>query len=98
MGTNVLPCVTHRDEVVLTRLRIGHTLLTHFFKLKSQPPAEYALCHCPLTVNHLLFECVDTALARDYLYKLTTIKEVFNDISFETLLDFMTEVQLFDKI
>ena len=31
VGTNILPCLTRRDEVVLTRLCVGHTFLTHCF-------------------------------------------------------------------
>ena len=30
--------------------------------------------------------------------RVTTLKELFNDISCETVLDFLREVQLFDKI
>ena len=46
---------------------------------------ECVPCQCPLTVKHLLLECVDTELARDHLYKETTLKEVFNDKSCETV-------------
>ena len=30
VGINILPCLTRRDEVVLTRLRIGHTFIFIF--------------------------------------------------------------------
>ena len=65
--------------------------VTHwvFFNLlKSEPRPECVPCQCPLTVKRLLLEFVDTALARDHCYKVTTLKEVFNDISCETMVDF----------
>ena len=78
--------MTRTDDVVLILLRIDHTFLTHwvFFLLKSEPRPECVPCQCPLTVKRLLLECVDTGLARDHFYKVTTLKDVFNDISCET--------------
>ena len=32
-----IQCETRRDEVVLTRLRIGHSRLTHSFLMKREP-------------------------------------------------------------
>ncbi|XP_023220583.1 uncharacterized protein LOC111622440 [Centruroides sculpturatus] len=46
-----------RSEVIITRLRIGHTRLTHQYLLKGdeQPVCQY--CNCPLTVKHILLDC-----------------------------------------
>ena len=51
-------CLSHRDTVLLNRLRIGHTRLTHSFLLSGDLP-ECGTCQCPLTVKHILVECVD---------------------------------------
>ena len=50
------------------------------------------------TVKHLLLDRVDKALTRDHYYQVTTFQEVFNDISCETIRDFLTKVQQFYKI
>ncbi|XP_023210249.1 uncharacterized protein LOC111613159 [Centruroides sculpturatus] len=46
-----------RSEVILSRLRIGHTRLTHqyFLKGEDQPVCEY--CNCFLSVKHVLCNC-----------------------------------------
>ncbi|XP_023227710.1 uncharacterized protein LOC111628199 [Centruroides sculpturatus] len=46
-----------RSEVIFTRLRIGHTRLTHQYFLKSnkQPACQY--CNCSLTIKHILLDC-----------------------------------------
>lgn len=55
-----LPLPSNRKEqVVLSRLRIGHTRLTHqhLFEGRNTAPPECIMCNLPMTVNHILFEC-----------------------------------------
>jgi len=51
-------CLSRRDSVLLNRLRIGHTRLTHSFLLSDDDLPECRTCQCPLTVKHILVECV----------------------------------------
>ena len=46
-----------RDEVVLSRLRLGHSYLTHSYLLKGEPPPESVTCNCRLTISHILVDC-----------------------------------------
>ena len=46
-----------REEVVLCRLRLGHTRLTHSFIIDRDLRPECADCDCYLTVRHILLEC-----------------------------------------
>ena len=46
-----------REEVVLSRLHIGHTRLTHRFLMEKLPQPHCEDCIVPLTVRHLLVEC-----------------------------------------
>ena len=53
-------CTTRKDEVIINRYRIGHTGLTHSFKMEKRPHPP--LCdQCEggheLTVKHILIEC-----------------------------------------
>jgi len=51
------PCraTCRRDEVVLTKCRIGHTRLTHSHLMEKEPPPECINpCQCPMTVKHIL--------------------------------------------
>ena len=47
-----------REEIVLCRLRLGHTRLTHSFLLDREPRPECAHCNCYLSVRHLLIDCI----------------------------------------
>lgn len=42
---------------ILTRLRIGHTYLTHGHYAKKEDPAICRTCSEPITVSHILIEC-----------------------------------------
>jgi len=52
-------CLSHLDSVLLNRLRIGHTRLTHSSLLSGNDLPECGTCQCPSTVKHILVECVD---------------------------------------
>lgn len=53
-----------RQETALTRLRIGHTRLTHGHLLTGTPPPYCDDCVVPLTVEHILVECPTYATGR----------------------------------
>ena len=46
-----------KHQIILTRLRIGHTLLTHRYLMESGRPPYCGDCLVPLTVRHILAEC-----------------------------------------
>ena len=48
-----------RDEVVLSRLRLGHSYLTHSYLLKGEPPPECVTCKYRLTISHILVDCIE---------------------------------------
>jgi hypothetical protein len=48
---------TRSDKVILTRLRIGHTRLTHGILLRAEDAAICAHCDSPLSVVHILINC-----------------------------------------
>ena len=48
--------LSRRDVVIIHRLRISHTRLTHGYLLSGTDQPECSACHCPLTVKHILIE------------------------------------------
>ena len=57
-----------REDVILTRLRIGHSRLTHKHYLLGEDFPECIPCDCRLTIKHVLIECIDTAdIRKQYL-------------------------------
>ena len=48
---------SRRDEVVIARLRVGHTRLTHSGVIRSSTHDRCTSCDLPLTVVHVLLRC-----------------------------------------
>ncbi len=60
---------TCREEVVLARIRLGHTYLTHSYLLNREDQPECVGCACPLTVQHIMSDCVEFADIRNLLFR-----------------------------
>ena len=90
--------VTRHEEVVITRLRIGHTRLTHSYLLNREAAPECVPCFADLTVAHLILHCVDVAPIRDKYFKVTTMKDLFDKVPVTTIFNFLREVNLFSKV
>ena len=89
---------SRREEIVLTRLRIGHSRLTHSHLMKREPPPECVSCQCELTIEHILIDCVEFTNIRAKYYDVPDLKTLFDTISPEEIFDFLKEIGLFYKI
>jgi hypothetical protein len=99
-----------RAEIVLCRLRIGHTWITHHH-LMEKTPAPYCLdCIVPLTVIHIIAECPTWDQQRfqhfpharqldpDARIKLMIAESPPEPYSTEPLLRYLTDILLLSKI
>jgi len=82
-------CLLRRDTVLLNRLRIGHTRLTHSFLILGDDLAECGTCQWPLTVKHILVECVDLNDVRNKHFVASSIKDLFDNIEAHKIIDFI---------
>lgn len=57
VGPRMFVAQTRRWETVVTRLRIGHSRLTHVHLMEGNPQPYCDDCLVPLTIRHLLVEC-----------------------------------------
>ena len=87
-----------KEEVVLARLRIGHTYLTHVHLLKKEDRPQCVFCDEPYTVKHLLLECADLLLIRQRYYSVDTMAQLFNTVSYDKILGFLKETGIDSKI
>ena len=72
-----------KTSIILTRLRIGHTLLTHGFLMDQSHPPYCNDCLVPLTVKHFMAECpsysAQVFLQTRNLSTLDTFREILVD-------------------
>ena len=91
------PLTRRRDDLVLTRARIGHTYLTHAYLLRGEAMPRCVPCDCALTVKHILVYCVDYDHIRQRYYDVLDIKTLFQSVSSSLILNFLREANLFKQ-
>ena len=79
---------SRKEEVILSRLRIGHTSFPHSDILRREDPPECTTCQEIYSVRHVLIDCID----------LGYMKALFDTVSVDIILSFVKEINLFSKI
>ncbi|KAF0684427.1 RNase H domain-containing protein [Aphis craccivora] len=49
--------LTRHEEIMIPRLRIGRTRITHSYLMRRELKPRCETCNCELTVNHIFLEC-----------------------------------------
>ena len=93
-----VPKLSRREEIVLARLRIGHTRLIHSCLLKREERPYCIGCDTPFTVRHFLLDCADFNRERHFLFQVNNLKDLFKDVSVENILSFLKNIDIFNKI
>ena len=89
---------SRKEEVVLSRLRIGHTYFSHSYILRQEDPPECTACQEIYSVRHVLIDCIDLGLIRPRFYTVPDMKTLVDTVSVDRILSFVKEVDLFTKI
>lgn len=90
-----------KEQRILSRLRVGHTKITHAHYLGSARDApECEVCLCRLTVEHLLVSCPIYDNYRNDVNLPASVRDILSNDSNteEQLLLFLKNSQLIDKI
>ena len=83
-----------KEEVVLARLRLGHTRVTHSYFLQGEEQLHCAGCDAPFTVQiHL--ECGDFAQVRNNCFHVLNMKQLFKDIHIDSIMTFLRQKKIF---
>jgi ribonuclease HI len=81
-----------RDEILIHRLRIGHTYLTHGHLVRAEPPPTCTVCQTELTVEHILLRCSSLSNIRAKFFNVSSLSELFSQVLSHTIIEFLKEV------
>jgi len=89
-----------RDEIIIHKLRIGHTYLTHVHLLQGETPPRCLAYQVDLTVEHVLLHCVSFTNAHYncFCVTLTSMSELFSKVTSRSIIDFIKETGFYRKI
>ena len=93
-----IPRLSRKEDVVMTRLRMGHTRLTHSYLLQREEQPVCIGCNEPLTVKHILVDCVDFSQTRNMFFRVNNLKQVFQDVPVDNIMLFLKMIRLYNKI
>ena len=92
---------SRQEEKVLTRLRTGHSKITHEYLIKKSNPPVCQSCHCDLTINHILTECPQNIrVLRTLSNTKSSIKDLLKDeeSSVRIVIKYLKKIHLFNLI
>jgi hypothetical protein len=89
---------SRHEELILARLRIGHSYVTNAYLLKNEDQPECVPCQSPLIIKHILIECTDFDLVRDTFYTVPDMKTLFDTVPPDRIISFIKEIGLYYKI
>ena len=87
--------LTRAEEVVITRLRIGHSKANKSHILTRGPPNTCHHCGHTLTIDHMLLECAVVQQTRDDHYIADSIKTLFETVDEACIVEYLREVGFF---
>ena len=89
---------SRREQVVISRLRIGHTRITHSFILKQESQPQCSTCQTTCTVKHILIECRTFAVIRKRFFKVNNLTDLFENVKIDDIPSFLRETELYDNL
>ena len=98
LGKNNIYWSLRREEVVLTRLRIGHTRLTHSYLLKREDQPFCISCNEPFTVKHFLIDCIEFSHIRRQFFQTNDLRYLFENVPTDNIFMFLKHINLLNKI
>ena len=87
-----------KEEVVMTRLRIGHSYITHSHLLKGEEAPHCIPCQKPYTIEHLLTNCLDLEQIRRKYYQETTLEKILTETNPDQIFKYLREAGIYQKI
>ncbi|CAH2001480.1 unnamed protein product [Acanthoscelides obtectus] len=93
--TTTLNLPSHRkNQVVISRMRFGHSLLTHQHLFSNEEPPICPACNTSLTVKHILLECPRYETARRANHLQQSIQESMTS-NVDSVLQFLKDTNLY---
>ena len=84
-----------RREVILVRLHIGYTHITHSHLLKGEDAPVCPTCKVQLTTKHILLNCNNLKHIRTKYYQARNLRDIFKNTNPENIFNFLKKKATF---
>ena len=91
--------LSRKEQVIIHRIRIGHTRLTHSYHMEGRPNAPIcSFCKVELTVSHFMLFCNRFSAVRGRFFNVRDMHELFHTVSLRKILLYIKEIGLFNAL
>ena len=92
--------LSRKDEVILHRIRIGHTRLTHSYRMerggdRNTPKCIFCEEDVDLTIAHVMIECTGLYYSRINHFVAADMKDLFDRIHPKQIIGFLKEANIY---
>ena len=95
---NLALLFNRNDQVVLSRIAIGHTNLTHIHLITKKERNKCTFCECEIKVEHLL-ECVHLTNQRQKNYIPADLKRAMQNFEMcKNLIQYLKDINIYNQI
>ena len=85
----------NKKEVILSRLHIGCTRITHSYLLEAKQQPMCHACQTKYTVKYILIEYTDLAHIRGNFYSANEMKQLFHNIEIKNVMSFLKAINIY---
>ena len=89
---------SRREAVIINRLKIGHSRLTHSYLLAGEDQPICAACDAPLTVKHILLDCPALRDIRQKYFTASSLKDIFESVDNQNIIDFIKNAHFYHQL
>ena len=90
--------VSRRDAVIINRLKIGYSRLTHSYLLSGDDQPTCTKCDAVLTVKHILLDCPALRDVRLKYFTAPSLKDIFESVDNRIIIDFIKDAHFYHQL
>ena len=90
--------ISRYDSVLLNRLQIGHSRLTHSYLFSGDDSPTCQSCGIPLTVKQILVECANLRDICEKYFAVSSLADLFNRADNHTVIGFIKETHFYHQL
>jgi len=88
--------LSRKQEKIITRLRLGHTVATHNYLMEGERAPECEICKVSLTVKHIFVECIKFVKERDqFKISLDSLKNHSHHLK---VIEFLKAIKMYNEM
>ena len=91
--------LSRKEEVIIHRIRIGHTRLTHSYLMERKPLPMCHFCNTAiLSVKHIMIECNTFLYVRRRHFIVASMKDLFDTVPVKKILAFIKDIRIYRNL